>query len=198
MKGCAFEDSLMRRHVICLLLPFLCFAAAAQAQSSAPAAGAQSQPNPFDAPPARFVPYGGGATQQQPREPPCMTDFTVLRDDAEKKARAIRDASTRRVDAKEACRLFNALTAVEAKMVKFAVANAASCGIPQQIVDQIKGSHKNTDGMRGRVCAAAAQARPAAPTLGDALSTTPIPNSSNIRRGGGTYDTLTGTPLGRQ
>ncbi len=126
-----------------------------------------------------------------------MKDFTPLRDDAEKKAKAIRAASERHVSAAEACKLFVSLVAAEAKMVKFANANAASCGIPSQIVEQIKASHKNTDSMRSRVCQAAAAPQQRGPTLGDALSTT-APDASNIRHGRGTYDTLTGTPLGKQ
>jgi hypothetical protein len=49
---------------------------------------------------------------------------------------------------------------------------------------------------RTNVCLMAAQPqRPAGPSLSDALGA-PITDSSNIKTGRGTFDTLTGTPLG--
>ena len=52
--------------------------------------------------------------------------------------------------------------------------------------------------MRTRVCqVAAAPQRPAAPTLSDALNA-PIIDSSDIKTGRGTFDTLTGSPLGNK
>ena len=51
-----------------------------------------------------------------------------------------------------------------------------------------------------QVCDAAAQGpRPAGPTLSDALGTTPmVPDSSTAtKKGQGTFDTLTGSPLAR-
>jgi hypothetical protein len=52
------------------------------------------------------------------------------------------------------------------------------------------------------VCDAAANggagARPAAPTLSDALGSTPtVPDATNTKTGKGTYDTLTGNALSR-
>jgi hypothetical protein len=144
---------------------------------------------------------GGPAVAQfappQQQEPPCLKDFLPLRDDAEKKAQAIRAASERKATPKEACSLFNALAAAEAKLVKFSIANATWCGIPPQAVEQMKTSHARTDQMRVRVCQMAANPqRPATPSLGDALGTTVVPDASTIKPGRGTFDTLTGTPLG--
>jgi len=140
------------------------------------------------------------AAQLQPappqQEPPCVREFGVLRDDAGKKASAIRAASARHAPAPEACQLFNTFSAAEAKMVKYAADNAVWCGIPKQVVDGIKQAHAKTDEIRSRVCqAAAAPQRPAGPSLSDALSA-PITDSNNIKTGRGTFDTLTGTPLG--
>lgn len=131
------------------------------------------------------------------QEPPCMREFTPLRDDTEKKANAIRDASKKKVTPQVACTLFNALSAAEDKMVKFTAANVTSCGIPPQVVEQMKTSHARTLQIRAKVCqAAAAPAAAAPPSLGEALGTTPAPTPRNIKPGRGTYDTLTGTPLG--
>ena len=125
-----------------------------------------------------------------------MKDFIPLREAAEKRAMAIRAASERHASPKEACSLFNALVAAEAKVVKFAIANATSCGIPEQAITQIKASHSNTTQLRGRVCQAAANPQPSGPSLGDALGTSRVPDATNVKPGRGTFDTLTGTPLG--
>jgi len=140
----------------------------------------------------------GPALAQFPgQEPPCMKDFMPLRNDTEKKALAIRAASERKASPKEACSLFSALAAAEAKLVKFSIANAGWCGIPPQAIEQMKAGHARTNTIRGRICQAAANPpRPMAPSLGDALGTTVVPDASTIKPGRGTYDTLTGTPLG--
>ena len=148
---------------------------------------------PFAAVPAaaQFQP----AAPQQ--EPPCIQDFGKLRADAETKAKAIRAASERKATPKEACALFNVFSAAEAKMLKYAETNAVWCGIPPQIVQQMKQSHAHTTELRVRICkVAAAPPRAAGPTLSDAL-TAPVTDANNIKPGrGGTFDTLTGTPLG--
>lgn len=138
-------------------------------------------------------------TQPQPQQmPPCLVEFTKLRDDAEKKGMAIRAANQRKASAQEACKLFNSYYAAEGKMMKYATDNQVWCGIPAQILDEIKKSHVRTADIRGKVCQAAAQPqRPAGPSLSDALGA-PVPNSGNIKSGRGTFDTLTGTPLGQK
>ena len=136
------------------------------------------------------------ATAAAQQEAPCVRDFGVLRDDTGKKAAAIRAANERKAPVQEACQLFNAFSAAEAKMMKYAVDNAVWCGIPPQVLAGIKQAHAKTTEIRTKVCqAAAAPQRPAGPSLSDALSA-PIADSKNIKTGGGTFDTLTGTPLG--
>jgi hypothetical protein len=135
--------------------------------------------------------------QPQGEPPPCVKEFLSLRDAAAQKASVIRAASARHASASEACALFNTFSAAEAKMIKYAEDNAVWCGIPPQVVANIKKEHGKTSEIRARVCqAAAAPARPTAPSLSDALGS-PIPDSNNIKTGRGTYDTLTGTPLAR-
>ena len=60
---------------------------------------------------------------QQPQQPPCIQEFVKLRDDAEKRGRAIRHASQRKASPKEACASVQRFTAAEAKMIKYAVDN---------------------------------------------------------------------------
>jgi hypothetical protein len=135
----------------------------------------------------------------QRQESPCVKDFSKLRDDAAKKASAIQSASARHATPHEACQLFNAFSAAEAKMLKYAVDNSVWCGIPPQVVNGIKQSHAKTNEIRTRVCQAAAAGppRPAGPSLSDALNA-PVIDSNDIKTGRGTFDTLTGTPLGNK
>ncbi len=149
--------------------------------------------------PAAAVP---AAAQFQPapqgqQEPPCIKEFLRLRGDVEKKAAAIRTASEKKVPPQVACKLFNTFSAAEAKMLKYASDNNVWCGIPAQIISGMKQAHAKTSEMRTKICrvAAAGPPRPPGPSLSDALSGT-VPDSSNIKTGHGTFDTLTGTPLG--
>jgi hypothetical protein len=136
--------------------------------------------------------------QAQGEPPPCIKKFLSLRDVAAKKASEIHAASDHHAVPAVACRLFSEFTAAEAKMIKFAEENSVWCGIPPDVVTNIKAQHVKSTEIRVKVCqAAAAPPRPAGPSLSDALSA-PVPNSDNIKTGrGGTYDTLTGTPLGK-
>ncbi|HET7850599.1 MAG TPA: hypothetical protein VFL51_16210 [Pseudolabrys sp.] len=143
------------------------------------------------------------AAQFQPampqQQPPCFKEFSALRDDAVRKADAIRAAQKKKVPPAEACKLLTALAAAQAKMLKYAEANATWCGIPQQIVSEIATGHKQADGIRARVCkVAAAPPAPRGPTLSDSLGVSTIPDAGNIKKGHGTFDTLTGTPLGEK
>lgn len=162
-------------------------------QPAAPSPWSQPAQPLQQAPPASF-----SQPQAQQSEPPCIKDFLKLREDAQKKAGAIEAAGKRKVNPKVACGLFNAFYAAEAKLIKYASANQASCGIPPQAIDGMKEQHTKTAGIRSNVCkiAAAGPPRPVGPNLSDALSA-PVPNENNIRTGRGTFDTLTGSSLGR-
>ncbi len=145
---------------------------------------------------AQFQPAPQTAQPQQ-QMPPCVAEFGRLRDDAQKKAGVIRTASERKADPKEACALFNSFSAAEAKLIKYAADNGTWCGIPPEVVTNLKQQHAKTTDIQTKVCrAAAAPARPQGPSLSDALGSGAVPDASNIRTGRGTYDTLTGTPLG--
>jgi hypothetical protein len=146
--------------------------------------------------------FAGGAKAQfgpavPQQEPPCLKEFSKLRDDAEKKASAIRTAGERKAQPREACQLFNAFVAAQSKMVKYATDNSVWCGIPNQILANLKDGLAKTSEVRTKVCqAAAAPARPSGPSLSDALSN-PVPDSNNVKTGRGTFDTLTGNALGK-
>jgi hypothetical protein len=167
------------------------FIAAFVLPTAAGPALAQVQPRPAPASPFDQPP-------QRQDEPPCMKDFTKLRDDAEKRAVAVMAAQKNKVPLPEACKLLTAFSASQERLLAFAKKNETWCGIPPELIQQISVGHANVAKARTKVCQmAAAPQRPAGPSLSDALGG-PIPDASNIKtgRGTGTFDTLTGTPLG--
>ena len=97
------------------------------------------------------------------------------------------------------CKLFKAYLAAESKLIKGLEEGGATCGVPPEVPKQVKGQHAKASEMGKNICDMAAQGpRQAAPTLSDALGTTPqVPDSSPTKRGAGTFDTLEGSPLVR-
>ena len=91
-----------------------------------------------------------------------MKAFIPLREEAEKRGKLIKAASDRKAPPDEACKLISNFSAAEIKMIKYVEANAAKCGIPPQIGDQLKDGHKNTEKMQKQVCNVAQQAAAAA------------------------------------
>jgi hypothetical protein len=81
-------------------------------------------------------------------------------------------------------------------MLKYTNENGVWCGIPKQVADQIKLAVTKVSEIRTKVCQAAANPAVRPPSLSDALSS-PVPDSNNIKTGRGTFDTLTGSPLGK-
>ncbi len=131
----------------------------------------------------------------------CMKQFVPLREDAEKRGKAIKAASDRKAPPDEACKLISAYSQAEAKMIKYVEANAAKCGIPPQIGDQLKGGHKNTEALQQKVCGVAQQMaqqqKAAAPSLSEALGSIQAPEAQDTKKGGATFDTLNGNVLTR-
>jgi hypothetical protein len=149
----------------------------------------------FGPPPGARPPQGG---------PPeaCMKAFMPLREDAEKKGKMIKAASDRHATPDEACKLIGNYAAAEVKMISYVEKNSEKCGIPPQIADQLKGGHKGTETLLKKVCDAAKQMRtagPAGPTLSDVLGTSAaLPEATVAKKGGSTFDTLTGNALSRE
>ena len=133
------------------------------------------------APPPR--PMGGGAGGM----PPCMAEFTKLREDVEKKGMAAKEASTHKVSREDMCKYVTTYAAAEEKWVKFTVSSVQSCGIPAQVADQLKKVHANTEQTKQKLCAAGPSA--AAPTLSDFL-TAPRTPTAETKKAGDTFDTL--------
>ena len=129
-----------------------------------------------------------------------MTQFTTLRSEVEKRGMAARAASEKQAPRDEMCKLVKAYGAAETKWIKFAESSMAKCGIPQEIVKQLKTVHARTADGEKKLCAAGPAGGPAAaPTLSDALgggASLPA-REPDKRKTGGAFDTLTGNPLAR-
>ena len=179
-------------------------AAAAPVQSAAPAGSSV-----FDrgAAPTGGMPTGGGMApaggppQAGGAADACMKGFVPLREEAEKRGKMIKAASDRKAPPDEACKLIKNFGQAEIKMIKYVETNAAKCGIPSQIADQLKNGHKNTEKMQNQVCAVAAQVQsrgPAGPSLSEVLgSSAAMPEAQTVKKGGSTFDTLNGNVLQR-
>lgn len=139
-------------------------------------------------------PFGGGGGGGMP---PCMAEFTKLREEVQKRGLAARAAGDRKATREEMCKHITAYNSAELKWVKFSELNVTSCGIPVQVVQQLKEVHGHTEQTREKICAAGPGGGPAAPSLSDALGTTKLPTPETTRTGSGTLDTLTGNAIQR-
>lgn len=148
---------------------------------------------------------GGFAAPPQAGPPPggdeCMKEFLPLREATEKRGKLIQAASARHAPPDEACKLITQYSQAESKMVKFIDTHSKKCGIPDNVGKQMRTSHKGTESMLGKVCDAAKQARlrgPAGPSLSDVLgSGGGAPEATAPKKGGSTFDTLSGNVLTR-
>jgi len=159
------------------------------ATGAAPITGSAFERGP--APPSQ----GGGPPDD------CMKKFMPLREEAEKRGKLIKAAGERKAAPDEACKLIGNFGQAEIKMIKFVESNAARCGIPSQVADQMKTGHKNTENMQKKVCGMAQQVQqrgPSGPSLSEVLgSSAALPEATGVKKGGSTFDTLNGNVLTR-
>jgi len=144
------------------------------------------------------MPMPGQAPPQQQQVPPCFAEFKPLRDEAEKRGLALKNAIQKKASREEACTLIKSYSAAEAKVVKFILANASSCGIPAEAANSMKANHARTLVSEKNVCSGGgAAAQPAGPGLSDALGTTRSGALDPLAPNSGTLDTLTGNVLAK-
>ena len=106
---------------------------------------------------APLIAGGFGAPPVSDRSEACAKGFASLREEAEKRGKLIKAASDRKAPPDEACKLIIGFGDAEIKMIKYVENNAAKCGIQQQIADQLKAAHRNTDALLQKVCRVAQQ-----------------------------------------
>ena len=144
-------------------------------------------------------PGGFGAPPPQAGPPPVCRDLLALRDETHKHGTAIQKANEKKANVQDACKLFKAYLAAEAKFIKGLEENSRTCGVPGEVIKQVKESHAKAGQVGKQVCEAAAQGpRPAGPSLSEALGAGPVmPEGSKSTTGGGAFDTLNGNILSR-
>jgi hypothetical protein len=156
---------------------------------AAPLAGTSSGFSPAPSPGQQ-----GGASDA------CMKNFVPLREEAERRGKLIKAAGERHAPPDEACKLIGNYSQAETKMIEYVKGNAAKCGIPPQVADQLKTGHKNTEALLKKVCAVAQQVQqrgPAGPSLSEVLGSSSLPEATTGKKGGSTFDTLNGNVLTR-
>jgi hypothetical protein len=146
--------------------------------------------------PGMASPFGAPPPQQGP--PPACQQLLAMREETQKHGAALQAAGQKKSGPEEVCKLFKVFLASEAKMIKGIKDNATICGVPPEVLKNITAAHGKASEMGKHVCDAAAQGpRPAAPSLSDALGSTPTVPDTNSAKKGGTFDTLQGSPLQR-
>jgi hypothetical protein len=118
-------------------------------------AGAQTLPWPADgAEQAAPIPgiMAPALSPPQTSVPPCMAEFTKLREEVLKRGEAAQAAGQHKVSREETCKHITAYAVAELKWVKFTEAGVSSCGIPAQVAQQLKQVHANTEQTKEKVC----------------------------------------------
>ena len=145
-----------------------------------------------------IVAVGAAASTASAQSTPAQCNsFIALRDDAQKKALAVRTAVEHKVERKEICSLVQRYYAAESAVVKFLEDNKTWCGIPEEAIKAAKGNHEHTEKFRTAACTEAPVAKPKVPTLSDAIGTPSVDTGANTKTGRGTLDSLNGNALAR-
>jgi hypothetical protein len=126
-----------------------------------------------------------------------MQQADALREEAQRRAKLVGEASKRHAPAQEACKLIGEFAQAELRFVNFTKVKQSACNIPAQVPKQLAEAHAHTEQMRKQVCTAASQPQgPAGPSLHDILDSPSIPSDAPVKRkGGSTFDTLSGNVL---
>src|SRR5262249_39870693 len=149
---------------------------------------------------AQFGGMEGGAFSAPQAPPPACQQLLGNRDEVAKHGQALQAAGQKKAPPDELCKLFKAFIAVETKMIKGLQEHSATCGVPPEVLKQVKEGHGKASEMSKKICDIARRAPPpAGPTRSDAPGTPPLlPAASTAKKGSSTFDTLTGSPLSPQ
>jgi hypothetical protein len=150
---------------------------------------------PETAPSGGGVPRGGFSAPQAP--PPHCQQLLTLRDEVQKAGSAIEAANQKKSHVKVACQLFRNYLSAEARMIKALESAGPKCGVPPEVAKQVRGSHAKAQQIGKQVCEAAARPEQSGPSLSDARGTAPVLPGADLKKGAGTFDTLTGNPFQR-
>ena len=144
-----------------------------------------------------IVAVGAAAGTASAQSPAQCNAFVQLRDEAQKKALAVRAAVEHKVERKEVCALVQRYYAAESVVVKFLDENKTWCGIPDEAIKAAKGNHEHTEKFRTAVCQEGPAAKPKAPSLSDAIGTPSVDTGRTPEPVAARFDSLNGNPLAR-
>jgi hypothetical protein len=142
-----------------------------------------------------FAKRSAWAQLQAPPGVQC-NDFTNLTSEAQKRSTLVAAAMKAKADRKQLCTLMTSFVAAETNVVKFLQDNKVWCGVPDEVLTASKANHEKSIKFRTLACSEEGP-RPKAPSLSDAIKTPSLDTAKNTKTGRGTFDTLTGNPLGR-
>lgn len=145
------------------------------------------------------MPGGPGAGFGGPpaAPPPECQQILTIRDEVQKHGLAIEAANQKKAHVTVACRLFRNYLSAEARMIRALETSGSKCGVPPQIVQQVRSSHAKASQLGKQICEAAARPAQTGPSLSDALGTSPALPDASSKKGAGTFETLTGNPFQR-
>jgi len=160
---------------------------------------AGSLPQQTEAAPA--APGFGGAPPEGGAAPPpeCMQQFAPMRDEVQHRAKLVQEASKRHATPQEACKLIGEFSQAEQRFISFISTKQTACGIPAEIPKQMKTAHGRTEQMLKQVCHLASTPQASAgPSLSDVIGSPSVPEDApSKRKGGSTFDTISGNVLSR-
>jgi hypothetical protein len=93
-----------------------------------------------------------GAPQSQQGPPPACQKLITYRDETTKHGQALQAAGRKKAPPEEVCKLFKAFLSAEGKMLKGLEENSATCGVPAEVITQVKTSHAKYSQMGKQVC----------------------------------------------
>ncbi len=91
-----------------------------------------------------------------PAAPPqACQQLLTTRDEVQKHGMALRAAGQRKAGPEETCTLFKAFLASETKMIEDLEQHKSSCGVPDEVIKQLRASHMQVEKTAKQVCDAA-------------------------------------------
>jgi hypothetical protein len=137
---------------------------------------------------------------QQQQMPPCVKDFMPLRNEAEKRAGALKAVMEKKPTREQACAAFKNFSGAEARVVAYVRRNGEWCGIPADAVKGMAANHARTMQAQKQICDgggfAGGAPKPTGPGLSEALGTN-RPIGSLDSGSSGALNTLSGNALSR-
>jgi hypothetical protein len=103
-----------------------------------------------------------GAPSPEQRDA-CAKEYASLREDAEAKGNLIKTAGAQNAPPEETCKIAGSYRLAVVKIVKYVQANAAQCGIPPSVMEQLKAIFISAESLYSNACRAAEQAGKSGP-----------------------------------